>query len=274
MIRIAFVFVFLVFCSYDFASAGDAPTAQWIWGTEQANQKAPAGRCEFRSQFSLSEPKHGELAITCDNQYVVRLNGRLVGLGDNCQQLDRYDVTEILRDGENTIYVRCRNIDDGPAGLLVRLTVDSDRGSQTVVSSDRWQAKVQLAGTWDPSVIRRTPWGRAHVIGAVGKTAPWGDVKDSDGVQVVRASVPFEAGPLQLESGDRVLLLGSTLIERAQKYGLIEHALTTRFPKSDVIFRNLGWSGDTVFGHARRNLELSRTASIIWKLMFSLSSLV
>ena len=52
-----------------------------------------------------------------------------------------------------------------------------------------------------------------------------------------------------LHEGDRVVLVGSTLVEREQRHGYWETALTRRFPS--VTFRNLGWSGDTVFGDAR-----------------------
>ena len=61
---------------------------------------------------------------------------------------------------------------------------------------------------------------------------------------LVRGAEPFE-----LRDGDRVVLLGSTLIEREQRYGYWETLLTTRYP--GVTFRNLGWSGDTVFGDAQ-----------------------
>src|SRR5581483_6140445 len=54
-----------------------------------------------------------------------------------------------------------------------------------------------------------------------------------------------------LRDGDRVVLLGSTVIEREQRYGYWETALTSRLPERNIVFRNLGWSGDTVFGHAR-----------------------
>src|SRR5229473_3428134 len=55
------------------------------------------------------------------------------------------------------------------------------------------------------------------------------------------------AQDFKLSDGDRVVLIGSTLIEREQESGYWETALTTRFPKANVTFRNLGWSGDTVF---------------------------
>jgi lysophospholipase L1-like esterase len=59
------------------------------------------------------------------------------------------------------------------------------------------------------------------------------------------------AAPFELLDGDRVVLLGNTLIEREQRYGYWETLLTLRYPHRRIQFRNLGWSGDTVFGDAR-----------------------
>jgi lysophospholipase L1-like esterase len=68
---------------------------------------------------------------------------------------------------------------------------------------------------------------------------------------LLAASPVAAAEQFQLKDGDRVVFVGSTLIEREQRYGYWETALTARYPDSYIIFRNLGWSGDTVFGHAR-----------------------
>jgi putative membrane-bound dehydrogenase-like protein len=54
-----------------------------------------------------------------------------------------------------------------------------------------------------------------------------------------------------LRDGDRIVLVGDTLIEREQSHGHIEYLLTTQFPDRQVTFRNLGWSGDTPLGQAR-----------------------
>jgi lysophospholipase L1-like esterase len=54
-----------------------------------------------------------------------------------------------------------------------------------------------------------------------------------------------------LADGDRVVLLGSTFIERDQAHGYLETALAGRFRDAGIEFRNLGWSGDNVFGEAR-----------------------
>jgi hypothetical protein len=57
--------------------------------------------------------------------------------------------------------------------------------------------------------------------------------------------------PLQLKNGDCVVFIGSALVEREQRWGYWEGALTARSAGKAVRFRNLGWSGDTVFGEAQ-----------------------
>ncbi len=61
--------------------------------------------------------------------------------------------------------------------------------------------------------------------------------------------------PFDFADGDRVVLIGSTLIEREQASGYWELALTLRNKDKAVIFRNLGWSGDTVWGESRGSFE-------------------
>ena len=57
-----------------------------------------------------------------------------------------------------------------------------------------------------------------------------------------------EAAPIEFKEGDRVVFLGNGLLERAQRYGFVETELTRRWPDRSIVFRNLAWSGDTVFG--------------------------
>jgi len=58
-------------------------------------------------------------------------------------------------------------------------------------------------------------------------------------------------GSFDLKNGDRVVFLGNSLFENDFQYGYLELALTTRFPDRNVTFRNLGWSGDNVWGAGR-----------------------
>jgi lysophospholipase L1-like esterase len=74
--------------------------------------------------------------------------------------------------------------------------------------------------------------------------APWSGL-------LALAGLGRAADAFPLRDGDRVVLVGNTLIEREQRSGYWETALTSRYPDRNVVFRNLGWSGDTVFGDAR-----------------------
>jgi lysophospholipase L1-like esterase len=58
-----------------------------------------------------------------------------------------------------------------------------------------------------------------------------------------------------LNDGDRIVLVGDTLIERDQRYGYLETMLTLLNPDKSLTFRNLGWSGDTVAGLSRAGFD-------------------
>jgi lysophospholipase L1-like esterase len=63
--------------------------------------------------------------------------------------------------------------------------------------------------------------------------------------------VAHGAEPFELKDGDRVVLVGATFIEREGRFGYIETALTLANPDKKFTFRNLGWSGDTVWADSR-----------------------
>lgn len=69
------------------------------------------------------------------------------------------------------------------------------------------------------------------------------------------AEAPAAAVPqpttFEFKDGDRLVLLGNTVLEREQRYGAFEPRLALALGDIKVSVRNLSWSGDTVFGHAR-----------------------
>ena len=65
----------------------------------------------------------------------------------------------------------------------------------------------------------------------------------------------FADAPLELANGDRVVLLGGTFIEREGNYGYLETALTIAWSDRKIVFRNLGWSGDTVWADSRGSFD-------------------
>lgn len=55
-----------------------------------------------------------------------------------------------------------------------------------------------------------------------------------------------EAASLELKQGDHVVWIGNTFAERMQYFGEIESRLHARYPKHNLVVRNLAWSADTV----------------------------
>lgn len=51
--------------------------------------------------------------------------------------------------------------------------------------------------------------------------------------------------PLNLRKGDRIALVGNTLIDRCQLFGYFETMLHQKFPQHELIVRNLAWPADT-----------------------------
>lgn len=62
----------------------------------------------------------------------------------------------------------------------------------------------------------------------------------------------------KFNQGDRVALVGDTLIEREQSYGYLEERLTVQYPGTNIIFRNLGWSADTPAGDSRTSFDFDK----------------
>jgi len=60
-----------------------------------------------------------------------------------------------------------------------------------------------------------------------------------------------EPKPFELLDGDRVAFVGNTFFERDLGHNYLETLLTAHYSDRNVLYRNLGWSGDTVTCQAR-----------------------
>ena len=68
---------------------------------------------------------------------------------------------------------------------------------------------------------------------------------------LVSFAITAQAAPFELRDGDRVVFIGGGFIERMQRHGYLEALLTTAYRDKNLTFRNLGWSGDNVWGESR-----------------------
>ncbi len=69
--------------------------------------------------------------------------------------------------------------------------------------------------------------------------------------------IPLFAGErkLDIQDGDRVLLIGDVLIERDNNYGYLEARMRREFPGRSFAVRNLGYSGDSPLGASRASFD-------------------
>lgn len=67
------------------------------------------------------------------------------------------------------------------------------------------------------------------------------------------------ADTLPLRDGDRIVIVGGAIVEREIFHNYFETLVTLLHPKKDIVFRNLGWSGDNVHGHSRTVFEPADT---------------
>lgn len=61
------------------------------------------------------------------------------------------------------------------------------------------------------------------------------------------------AGDLELKKGDHICIIGNTIAERMQHYGWLEARIQSRFAGQELVFRNLGYSGDEIDGWQNPN---------------------
>ena len=63
---------------------------------------------------------------------------------------------------------------------------------------------------------------------------------------------------LSEEQGERIVLLGGSLVYGMEAHGYFESAVTSRWPGRNLTFRNIGWPADDVFGTARGEFGSAR----------------
>lgn len=229
---------------------------QWIWSIPEAATKAPAETVYFRKAVQIEQlPELFQIEITADNAFELFVNGRRLGRGDNFTQLYRFDATPLIVPGRNLISVAATNGGADPAAMAAKILIRTKGAAEQVIGTDAsWKFATKVAGPWTRLELDDSKWGNASALGAYGASGPWGapgKVVEGEKLLVLNKAKVSQKGHFQFEENDRVVFLGATFIERLQSTGFLEAMLSTRLAGKKVTFRNLGWSGDTVWGDAR-----------------------
>jgi hypothetical protein len=155
-------------------------SAKWIWHKEgNPAAAAPPGERYFRRIMTLDAGRTvatASMAMTADNSFELRINGQLVGTGEDFNQLYLFDVARWLKPGANLIAVRAFNGADypNPAGLIGALHIRFTDGSALEIPTDKAWASASVApDNWSTNAAVSDDWVADLELGGLGME-PWG----------------------------------------------------------------------------------------------------
>jgi len=145
--------LFLLICLLSFQTLKAEP--MWIW----KSGKIKTEKAQFRKTFNLdSVPKKASLQATCDNGFMLIINGQRAENSSRWEVPAKSNVAKFLKKGKNTIDVRAHN-EGSMAGFIFELKMKG----LTIVSDKTWQAKAD-GGKWHAAVELKKygaqPWGK------------------------------------------------------------------------------------------------------------------
>ncbi|WP_164102839.1 DUF1549 domain-containing protein [Candidatus Laterigemmans baculatus] len=142
---------------------------QWIWGGASDGVPPAGQQLVLRKTLKLEEPiARGAAVFTCDNEFVLYVNGREVERGDNWTTLHTLPLRGRLKQGDNQFVFVVKNAGDAPnpAGLMLAAAWKTESGTVGQWGTDAtWQ--------WSPTLPQPRegrlgnppgPWKPAHVV--------------------------------------------------------------------------------------------------------------
>ncbi len=162
----------------------------WVW-TDEPNidprHSAPKGPRFFRGRVRLPEGKQivsAKFLITGDDSFELFVNGRPAGRGTAWNQPQLAFVQNHLQPGDNVLAAVVTNGAESPAGLIGKLVVELDDGTQITQEIDSsWKASTKAAPGWQGPKFDDTGWPNAKCIAKIG-VKPWGEL-ETDGLDVL-----------------------------------------------------------------------------------------
>ncbi len=148
--------------------------AQWIWHEGEVGKKT-----QIRKTIDLQgEPKTILMLATCDNAFVMKINGANVAESKDWQKPVYRDVTQHFKKGANSIVVDAEMF-GGANGFICQFSILEQGGAQREVATSKdWEARPP-GGTWALS-REISPHGGG----------PWGKILDPEAPILSQGTIP------------------------------------------------------------------------------------
>jgi alpha-L-rhamnosidase len=148
---------------------------KWIWHPAASGENHTI---YLRRVFSIPKEKtlkSARLFITADNGFVVYVNGQEIGRDSDWKSLERYDVGQALRAGDNVVAVQANNT-LGDFGFVcgIRLTF-ADGSEAQVLSDEQWKTNAEEQADWQSAGYNDRGWLPPLVFTDYGQE-PWGEI--------------------------------------------------------------------------------------------------
>lgn len=175
----------------------------------------------------------------------VYFNGQKLAQNASVAAPVSWDVSSLVRGRRNSIAMRLQTADKS----VMQVALQSQ--GQWITVPPAWKRAPEPPPVgWQTTDFNDRDWKpESQLLISRGEGFSGRKIEEREwrSAQKVARSVD---GRLQLQPDDHVVMLGGTFVERAQSSGYLELALKIRSP-GGTTFRNLGWSGDTVFAESR-----------------------
>lgn len=123
-------------------------SGQWIWSYADMATSPAGERAAFRTSINLAaRPIRASIAITCDNEYTLFVNGKRVGKDANWGTVEVFDLKRRLVVGDNSVLVIGRNAGSSPnpAGMYAEVVITGADGQVTRLATDAtWKASKKI----------------------------------------------------------------------------------------------------------------------------------
>ncbi len=150
------------------ASALSPLIAKWIWGYADSTGSPANETFAFKTTWTLKAvPQQAIAVISCDNSYVLSINGARVEAGDNWEQPQSVLITSRLKAGPNEIVIVAKNGGAGPnpAGLICELrATTADGQTLSLGTNEQWLHSKSLPDAKGKYKKPPTDWQPAALV--------------------------------------------------------------------------------------------------------------